>query len=74
MTRFTEMTETEIQVAIDGFRGRLMAAWNRGEAGSSIVLYDLARATAEAEARGYRPRAWSDPNQLPIPFPVAIEH
>jgi len=48
------MTDNELQVSIDGARRRLEKDWRLGRPGSSIVLYDLARATAEAEVRGYR--------------------
>jgi phytoene/squalene synthetase len=63
---FSAMTDTELQVAADGLRGSLQAAWRRGEAGSALQLYDLARATAEAQVRGRSLHPLRDPAQLSI--------
>jgi len=60
------LSDTELQVAVDGMRLTLSRAWSRGERGSLSMLYDLAMCSAEADVRGMHLRALPNPDQITL--------
>jgi hypothetical protein len=66
------LTDTELLVALDRCRLALRRAWDRGEPGSLIDVYDMGVMYAEAHIRGCRiaapvPAGWLllfDPDEL----------
>ena len=68
MTRaqITALSDLELAVQMDRLRDSLRRAWQRGEPGNLVDVYDMGLTATEASIRGVLLRPYSDPNQLSL--------